>query len=62
MSAEELRPHVETPPRPYEPTQAKLKKLAVFCRRMGREAKQGEIVLVIADEYFAIRNYKEPKR
>jgi hypothetical protein len=25
-------------------------------------AKQGEIGLVIADEYFAIRDYKEPKR
>ncbi len=29
---------------------------------MGREAKQGEIGLVIADNYYAIRNYKEPKR
>ena len=43
-------------------SQAKLKKLAAFCRRMGREAKQGEIGLVVADEYFAIRDYKEPKR
>lgn len=34
-------------------------KLSAFCRRMGREAKQGEIGLVIGDEYFAIRNYTE---
>jgi hypothetical protein len=26
---------------------------------MGREANQGESGLVIADEYFAIRNYGE---
>lgn len=36
-----------------------LERLASFCRRMGREAKQGEIGLVIADEYFAIRDYEE---
>lgn len=38
-----------------------LAQLAAFCRRMGRETNQGEIGLVIADEYFAIRDYKEPK-
>lgn len=37
-----------------------LARLATFCRRMGRETAQGEIGLVIADEYFAIRDYKEP--
>lgn len=37
-----------------------LQQLASFCRRMGREANQGEIGLVIADEYFAIRDYTEP--
>lgn len=26
---------------------------------MGRETNQGEIGLVIADEYFAIRDYQE---
>ena len=36
-----------------------LARLAAFCRRMGREANQGEIGLVIADEYFAIRDYQE---
>jgi len=35
-------------------------KLAAFCRQMGRETNQGEIGLVIADEYFAIRDYTEP--
>jgi hypothetical protein len=39
---------------------ANLKQLAAFCRRMGRETNQGEIGLVIADEYFAIRDYEEP--
>ncbi len=38
-----------------------LRMLAAFCRRMGRETNQGEIGLVIADEYFAIRNYEEPE-
>ena len=36
--------------------------LGAFSRRMGREAKQGEIGLVIADEYFAIRNFEEETR
>jgi hypothetical protein len=38
---------------------ANLADLGVFCRRMGREARQGEIGLVIGDEYFAIRNFNE---
>jgi hypothetical protein len=36
-----------------------LARLASFCRRMGIETNQGEVGLVIADEYFAIRNYQE---
>ncbi len=40
--------------------EANLARLAAFCRQMGRETNQGEIGLVIADEYFAIRNYMEP--
>jgi hypothetical protein len=43
-------------------SQVKLKKLAAFCRRMGREAKQGEIGLVIVDHYYAIRDFKEARR
>jgi hypothetical protein len=31
--------------------------LGAFCRRMGREANQGEVGLVIGDEYFAIRDF-----
>lgn len=37
-----------------------LARLAAFCRRMGREVDQGEIGLVIADEYFAIHDFEEP--
>jgi hypothetical protein len=36
-----------------------LAKLGRFCRRMGREARQGEIGIVIGDEYFAIREFEE---
>src|SRR5262245_47981083 len=31
--------------------------LGTFCRKMGREAHQGEIGLVVGDEYFAIREF-----
>jgi hypothetical protein len=34
-------------------------KLGSFCRRMGRETNQGEIGLVIGDEYFAITDFVE---
>jgi len=30
-----------------------------FCRRIGRETNQGEVGLVIGDEYVAIRNLDE---
>jgi hypothetical protein len=36
-----------------------LQRLGSFCRRMGRETDQGEIGLVIGDEYYAIRDFKE---
>jgi len=36
-----------------------LAELATFCRRMGRETKQGEVGLIIADEYISIRNFTE---
>jgi hypothetical protein len=36
-----------------------LGELGRFCRRMGREAKQGEIGLVIGDEYFAMHDFEE---
>jgi hypothetical protein len=37
----------------------RLAQLGDFCRRMGREAKQGEVGLVVGDEYFAIRDFAE---
>jgi hypothetical protein len=36
-----------------------LAELGRFCRRMGRETRQGEVGLVIGDEYFAIRDLTE---
>jgi hypothetical protein len=38
---------------------ANLAALGAFCRKMGREARQGEIGLVVGDEYFAIREFEE---
>ena len=32
-----------------------LAELGTFCRRMGKETNQGEVGLIIADEYIAIR-------
>lgn len=31
--------------------------LGSFCRKLGRETHQGEVGLVIGDEYFAIRDF-----
>jgi hypothetical protein len=36
-----------------------LAELGNFCRTMGRKARQGEVGLVIGDEYFAIREFTE---
>lgn len=36
-----------------------LAELGSFCRTMGRKARQGEIGLVVGDEYFAIRDFAE---
>src|SRR5205085_536682 len=36
-----------------------LARLGSFCRRMGREAHQGEVGLVIGDEYLAFRNFSK---
>ena len=30
-----------------------------FCRKMGCEAHQGEVGLVVGDEYFAIHDFAE---
>ena len=37
----------------------RLAQLGNFCRRMGREARQGEVGLVIGDEYLAFRSFSE---
>jgi hypothetical protein len=37
----------------------RLGRLGSFCRRMGREAHQGEIGLVIGDEYLAFRDFSK---
>ena len=36
-----------------------LAELGSFCRTMGRDARQGEVGLVIGDEYFAIGEFTE---
>jgi hypothetical protein len=33
--------------------------LGDFCRKLGHEARQGEVGLVVGDEYFAIRDFSE---
>jgi hypothetical protein len=38
---------------------ANLAELGGFCRRMGRETNQGEVGLVVGDEYFAIQSFAE---
>jgi hypothetical protein len=48
--------HCYTTPERVEDVVA-LAELGAFCRRMGREAGQGEVGLVVGDEYFAIRDF-----
>src|SRR2546425_7579429 len=36
-----------------------LAELGTFCRTMGREARQGEVGLVVGDEYFAMRDFSK---
>jgi hypothetical protein len=50
--------HCYTTPADIEDSR-NLAELGAFCRRMGREARQGEVGLVIDDEYFAIRDFAE---
>lgn len=50
--------HCYTSPEDIE-DDAKLAELGRFCRRMGRETNQGEVGLIIADEYIAVRNFEE---
>jgi hypothetical protein len=48
--------HCYTTPADIE-NASNLAALGSFCRRMGRDARQGEVGLVIGDEYFAIRDF-----
>jgi len=40
----------------------KLAAFGDFCRRLGRDARQGEVGVVVGDEYFAIRDFTEGTR
>jgi hypothetical protein len=48
--------HCYTTPERIEDSDA-LSELGSFCRLLGRETKQGEVGLVVGDEYFAIRDF-----
>lgn len=48
--------HCYTTPADIEDSR-NLAELGSFCRRMGRDARQGEVGLVVGDEYFAIRDF-----
>lgn len=48
--------HCYTTPADIEAS-TNLAELGSFCRTMGRDARQGEVGLVIGDEYFAIREF-----
>ena len=50
--------HCYTTPDEIEDSQ-QLAELGAFCRTMGNKAHQGEVGLVIGDEYFAIRDFVE---
>ena len=50
--------HCYTTPMEIEDAQ-NLAELGAFCRTLGRETHQGEVGLVIGDEYFAIRDFVE---
>jgi hypothetical protein len=48
--------HCYTTPADIEDSR-NLAELGRFCRTMGRDARQGEVGLVVGDEYFAIREF-----
>jgi len=50
--------HCYTEPEAIEADRT-IAELGKFCRRMGREANQGEIGLIIDDEYLAITDFGE---
>ena len=44
---------------PEEEGQDRLAELGRFCKRMGREAKQGEVGLVVDNHYIAFTDFDE---
>src|SRR5262249_39729303 len=50
--------HCYTTPGDIEDTR-NLAALGEFCRKLGREAHQGEVGLIVDEEYFAIRDFSE---
>lgn len=58
VSDEPVVIHCYTTPSDIEDA-ANLSALGSFCRRMGRGARQGEVGLVIGDEYFAIHDFRQ---
>ena len=40
-------------------TEDPLKSLGDFCRRMGRETEQGEVGLIVQDNYIAFTDFTE---
>lgn len=50
--------HCYTTPADIEDSR-NLAELGSFCRTMGHDARQGEVGLVIGDEYFSIREFTE---
>lgn len=49
--------HCYTTPADIEDSR-NLAELGSFCRTMGRDARQGEVGVVVGDEYFAIRDFR----
>ena len=58
MKDEPVVVHCYTTPADIEDS-GHLAELGRFCRTMSRDARQGEVGLVIGDEYFAIREFSE---
>ena len=50
--------HCYMPPEDIE-NSSNLAALGAFCRQMGRETNQGEVGLVIGDEYLGISDFSE---
>lgn len=44
---------------PQEGQPDRVEELGRLCRRMGRETKQGEVGMVVADHYIAFTNFAE---